>query len=270
VRYGSRFSVHRTAPAGQVDETPSRLKVMLPLNVDSNAPAFQPDVHVFDSGVRVYRSHLSPVQAARYRTRNLHEPIEEEWFRRLCQGSGVFRFADVGAGIGYYAILLKRLRPSAEVFCFEPLRVHAEYLAMNLRLNHIDAASVPVAQHAVCDRTGREPFHEENFGSRLTQEYGPTSSTVDTTTLEAIVEGINGPLDLVKIDVQGDERRVIAGAGRARKQIRAWIIGTHSPDLHRECVADMRTGGFDILFEDPAPAQQPDGLVVAVLPGAGG
>jgi FkbM family methyltransferase len=233
----------------------------------SNDPAFRDDVHVFDSGVRVFQSHISPAQAARYRTTNLHEPIEEGWFHRLTQGSGAFRFADVGAGIGYYSILLKLLRPSAEVFCFEPLRLHAEYLAMNLSLNHIDAAAVQIFPHAVCDRVGRQAFHEESFGSRLIPECGATSSVVDTTTLEAIVEGATGPLDLVKIDVQGDERRVIAGAGRARTQIRAWIVGTHSLELHRECLADMRGRGFNILFDDPAPAQQPDGLVVAVLPG---
>ena len=238
-------------------------------HLDSNDPAFRHDVHVFDSGVRVYQSHISPVQAARYRKTNLHEPIEEAWFRYLTQGNGAFRFADVGAGIGYYSILLKRLRPSAEVICFEPLRVHAEYLAMNLRLNHIEAAAVQIFQHAVCDRVGQQAFHEEDFGSRLIQEPGTTLPVVDTTTLEAIVEGCGGPLDLVKIDVQGDERRVIAGAGRARTQIRAWIIGTHSLELHRECLADMRGGGFTILFEDPVPAQQPDGLVVAVLPGSG-
>jgi FkbM family methyltransferase len=227
------------------------------------------EVHVFDSGVRVYQSHISPAQAARYRTTNLHEPIEEAWFHRLTQGSGAFRFADIGAGIGYYAILLKRLRPSAEVFCFEPLRLHAEYLARNLRLNDIEAAAVQIVQHAVCDRVGRQAFHEEDFGSRLIQECEGTSSVVDTTTLEDVVEGATGPLDLVKIDVQGEERRVIAGAGRARTQIRAWIVGTHSLELHRECLADMRGSGFSILFDDPAPAQQPDGLIVAVAPGSG-
>ena len=32
-RYGSRFNVHRTAAAGQVDDTPARLKVTVPLSV---------------------------------------------------------------------------------------------------------------------------------------------------------------------------------------------------------------------------------------------
>jgi FkbM family methyltransferase len=233
--------------------------------VNSTDSAFRDDVHVFDSGVRVYQSHISQVQAARYRHTNLHEPIEEAWFRRLTQGSLAFRFADVGAGIGYYSILLKRLRPSAEVLCFEPLRMHAQYLAMNLSLNRIEATAVQIFPHAVSDRVGRQAFHEEDFGSRLLSQCATPSSVVDTTTLEAIVD-TSGPIDLVKIDVQGDERRVIAGAGRARTQIRSWLIGTHSLQLHRECLAEMRAAGFNILFEEPAPAQQPDGLIVAVLP----
>lgn len=224
------------------------------------------DVHVFDNGVRVYLHHISEVQSARYRTTNLHEPVEEEWFRHLSQsGRGAFRFADIGAGIGYYAILLKRLRPCAEAFCFEPLQTHAENLVANLRLNDLDREAVSVLGLAVCDRVGREAFHEDSFGSRLAPDC-PHTSSVATTTLEAIVESISGPLDLVKVDVQGDERRVIAGAGRALKQIGAWVLGTHSLELHRQCLADFREGGLAILFEDPAPPGQPDGLIVAVWP----
>jgi FkbM family methyltransferase len=224
------------------------------------------EVHVFDSGVRVYTRHISPVQAARYRTVNRHEPIEEEWFTRLSlDGRGSFRFVDVGAGIGYYAILLKRLKPAAEALCFEPLPLHAEYLAANLALNAVDPTTVRVFPHAVSDTIGRQAFHEEDFGSHLIAAAAPSARLVETTTLEAIV-GEHGPIDLVKIDVQGDERRVIAGAGSQRTRIRTWIVGTHGPDLHRESVIDLARAGFDILYDDPAPAGQPDGLVVAARP----
>jgi FkbM family methyltransferase len=223
------------------------------------------ELHVFDNGLRVYKRHLSPVQAARYRVTNLHEPIEEAWFRRLSLiETSEFRFADVGAGIGYYSILLKLLRPSARVFCFEPLREHAEHLALNLTLNGIDRRGVQIFDLAVCDRVGRQAFHQEDFGSRLMSDGTSASSFVDTTTLEAIVAQISGPIDLVKIDVQGDELRVIAGAGSAMSSIHGWIIGTHSHDLHDACLAEMRSRGFAVLFEDEAPPHQPDGLIVAV------
>ena len=233
-------------------------------NVD-NIDRVDNDVHVFDNGLRVYRRHVSTVQAARYRITNLHEPIEEAWFCRLSLvEAGEFRFADVGAGIGYYSILLKLMRPSARVFCFEPLRQHAEYLESNLRLNGIDRDTVAFFDVAVCDRVGRQAFHQEDFGSRLRAESTSASNVVDTTTLEAIVENTSGPLDLVKIDVQGDELRVIAGAGDAVSRIRGWIIGTHSHDLHHACLTEMRSRAFAILFEEEAPLYQPDGLIVAV------
>ncbi len=178
------------------------------------------EVHVFDNGLRVYRRHISPVQAARYVTTNLHEPVEEAWFRRLSLiGTSEFRFADVGAGIGYYSILPKLIRPSARVFSFEPLPAHARHLGANLALNGIDENTVRILDRAVCDSIGQEAFHQEDFGSRLISEPSPTSTLVETTTLEAVVEDTSGPLDLVKIDGQGDELRVIIGDGRALRRI---------------------------------------------------
>jgi FkbM family methyltransferase len=222
------------------------------------------DVHVFDNGLRLHRSHISPVQAARYQITNLHEPVEEAWFRKLSLVErDAFTFADVGAGIGYYAILMKLLRPSARVFCFEPLAEHARHLAANLRLNGIDGDSVSIFERAVSDRIGRQAFHREDFGSRLVPEATPQSSIVETTTLEAVVDAAGGRLDLVKIDVQGDEVRVIAGAGHAASRIGAWIVGTHSPELHQASITALRDRGLEILFEDAVPPHQPDGLVVA-------
>jgi FkbM family methyltransferase len=224
------------------------------------------DVHVFDNGLRVYRRHLSPIQAARYRETNLHEPIEEEWFVRLVSGGGDrYRFVDVGAGIGYYAILVRRLRPAADVYCFEPLREHATRLTENLALNGVDSDGVRIFETAVCDRVGAQPFHQEDFGSRLLPQGAPAAAVVPTTTLQAVIEETTGDLDLVKVDVQGDELRVIAGAGASAPRIRSWIVGTHGPDLHRESTEALRALGCRILFEDPNPPHQPDGLIVARL-----
>jgi hypothetical protein len=74
---------------------------------------------------------------------------------------------------------------------------------------------------------------------------------------------MSGPLDLVKVDVQGDELRVITGAGPAFSQVRGWIVGTHSPAIHSACVEEFNRRGVAILFEDAAPPHQPDGLIVA-------
>jgi FkbM family methyltransferase len=230
--------------------------------------AVENEIHVFDSGVRLFRSHISEFQATRYRNINLHEPIEEEWFGKLSAvETEPLHFADVGAGIGYYSILMKLLRPSARVFCFEPLREHAAHLAENLALNGIVDGSVRICDLAIADSSGQQPFHEENFGSRLLRDDVGARSFVQTTTLEAVVERMSGPLDLVKVDVQGDELRVIAGAGRALSQVRAWIVGTHGPEIHSACVEEFRRRGLSILFEDATPPHQPDGLIVAMRDG---
>jgi FkbM family methyltransferase len=228
-------------------------------------PPVDDDVHVFANGLRLYRSHLSPVQAARYRETNLHEPVEEEWFGRLLLAAGEApRIADVGAGVGYYTILAKRLRPAAEVFAFEPLGEHHRRVPANLALNGIVTSGVRLFAAAVCDGVGTQPFHEQDFGSHLLPAGGAPTSLVATTTLGALLADVGGRLDLVKVDVQGDELRVIAGAAAVLDRIDAWLVGTHSPELHAACLAELEGRGYLIAFADVAPPRQPDGLIVAV------
>jgi FkbM family methyltransferase len=224
-----------------------------------------PDEHVFANGVRLDRRHLSTYQVARYRLANLHEPVEEEWLGRLLAAAGSApRFADVGAGIGYYSILVKLLRPDACVFAFEPLPEHFERLHPGFVRNGIDATAVRCYELALCDSEGREPFHREDFGSRLLGIGEPASLWTDTTTLARVVATLSGPLDVVKVDVQGAELRVIAGAAATSEQIGAWLVGTHSDALHSACRAALVDRGYEIAWDDPHPPGQPDGLVVAV------
>jgi FkbM family methyltransferase len=224
------------------------------------------EIHEFANGVRVHRSHLLALQMQRYRIMNLHEPVEEHWFREICEagGGGTFRFADVGAGIGYYSILLKQLNPAARIFCFEPFDIHANYLRANLLLNGIADDTVSIFENAVSDQVGSSPFYRQDYSSRLldADDAGATNS-VPTTTVAWIVQNLSGPLDLIKVDVQGAELRVIDGAAPVVGQIGAWIIGTHGKEVHSACVDRLRELGYQIACDDAAPAHQPDGLIVA-------
>jgi FkbM family methyltransferase len=142
-------------------------------------------------------------------------------------------FADIGANIGYYAMLAGRLvGPDGRVFAFEPNpEIHGR-LVENARLNGL--ANVTTSTEAVTDHEGTVTFY-----ASATPENSGISSTipgaglgeariVPATTLDAFAARIGRKLDLVKIDVEGAELQVLEGG-------RGLLSGPDAPNLIFEC-----------------------------------
>jgi hypothetical protein len=119
----------------------------------------------------------------------------------LAPGALIF---DVGAHVGLTAIVMALLRPDCEVVAFEPVPDALDCLRRNLAHNAIE--NVVVAPVAVTD-------HAE--GVRMTNS-GPWSVVGHG---ELICSSIRlddrqDPPDFIKIDVEGSEPNVLAGASR--------------------------------------------------------
>jgi FkbM family methyltransferase len=230
-------------------------------------------VHTFDNGVRVYRSTLIPQQLERYTAVNLHEPEEERIFLELLDSSSEGLFLDVGAGIGYYSILAKRVAPGVSVHAFEPLPIHRQAITEHLALNRLGVESVKVHPEAVAARAGRAAFARADYGSRVIASPGRLRrrGTVPTTTVDRFLAKREGVVALAKVDVQGTELAVLAGARSSLSagRVRAWLIGTHSMLIHDECIAILTGHDYEIVHADPAPSGQPDGIVAARATRAG-
>lgn len=231
----------------------------------------QQATHTFSNGVSVYRHHLLATQLERYAEENVHEADEEQHFidavHSLPRG-GVY--VDVGAAIGYYIILASLLRPDLTVHAFEPLPTHREQLAANLRLNGLgDAASIVVHPEAIAAHPGTRRFEDLSFGSRLApggwRDWIKPSTRLltDTTTLDLFAA--DKELALVQIDIQGFETEALQGARESlsRKAIGIMIVGTHGSRVHNACKDILLAHGYSITVDQPAPRNQPDGVLVA-------
>lgn len=249
-------------------------------------------VHTFNNAIKVMKNHLAPEQVERYEKINLHEPEEEELFNavlREMDPSGTF--VDVGAAIGYYCILAKKTLPSLQVHAFEPLPQFRDYLTQNATLNDLAADAIIVHAEAVAARCGTAKFVDRQYGSsfqrsdtstwrllarrlkrlqrNLVQQKvaNPTQTTaqVRVTTLDKFIDRLGQKVDLIMVDVQGFEVDVLAGASRSMTDelIRRWLIGTHSPELHRRCLDVVRHAGYEISVEQAKSTHQPDGIILA-------
>lgn len=140
---------------------------------------------------------------------------------------------DVGANIGQFAVASSRLFQGVAVFPFEPDPRVAEQLRKNVGM----PVSENVRVTAVGDSVGTATFHvnlDPQVSSLLPLgedriESFPESKvvkeiTVPLSTLDVVFDEVTlaEPI-LLKIDVQGFEDRVIAGAGVFLKRVR-WVL----------------------------------------------
>jgi len=141
-----------------------------------------------------------------------YEPHLTAAFERYCQPG--MTVVDVGANLGYYALLAARLvGPSGRVVALEPNSENCRLLLSSLRLNGIEHVEViPVA----VDVSTGWAYYSTHVGSNggliddgeLLDRPGVV---VPTFALDDIV---TYPVDLLKMDVEGAEGRVVKGAQR--------------------------------------------------------
>jgi FkbM family methyltransferase len=146
------------------------------------------------------------------------------------------RIFDIGANIGYYAIMESRLTgPDGSVLAGEPSPSNIELLRRNLDLNGV--RNVTVRQGAVSDKAGERPFHLathsnlntfHDTGSGAEHLQGRTIPVL-TATVPGLAEEFGAP-DLIRMDVEGHEVEVIRGlipAVREGKMRPLIIFETH-------------------------------------------
>ncbi len=139
---------------------------------------------------------------------------------------------DVGANIGLSTILLAR---SAKfVFAFEASPRNADYLVRNLELN--DISNVKVVRGAVSDTDAVVRIHEARFGagSHVVSDSHVAGNRVPTIEVPSLtLDGMDLPaIGLMKVDVEGHEPNVLAGARKLLSrdapliytEINAWCL----------------------------------------------
>jgi len=224
-------------------------------------------IKVFDNGIRVFDRYLIDEQRMRYANVNLHEPVEERWIIDLCHRTttGSFRFWDVGAGIGYYSLLVARHFPSSIIEAFEPLEYHADAIEHHLALNNIPKEKIVIHRTALGNITGNSKLIVQGFGTAIQTDDCASLSTIEVpiARIDDILSGSSARVDLLKVDVQGLELDVIEGARHSSYKIGCWVVGTHGSEVHAACHAALNALGYTVIFSEPRVDNQPDGLIVA-------
>lgn len=139
---------------------------------------------------------------------------------------------DVGAYFGYYGLLVKSLDESAAVVLLEPDPDNAALIRETLARLRLDG--LELRQVAVSDENGSATFLAdpvsgstgtlEADGSPADMHWGEARPvTVRTVTVDDEL-GQSGDVDLLKIDVEGHEEKVVRGASETLQRCQPVVV----------------------------------------------
>ena len=186
-----------------------------------------------------------------------HEPGSRELVRRLLEPGGTF--LDVGANVGLYTVVAgRRVGPEGRVLAVEADAGNRGWLERNVRANGL--GNVEVLPFAAGAEHRHRRFRLRRDGGHHGFYRHPVEATVETIEVEerpldALVEG---PVDLVKLDVEGGELEVLRGMERILEENpRIRLLLEWNPPLLRAAELEVEAAprwlagrGFELLRVD--------------------
>jgi FkbM family methyltransferase len=167
---------------------------------------------------------------------------------------------DVGAGRGQFAVFALDRFPDAEIFCFEPLpssyatacRALGESNRMHLRrvaIGQLEGTSRLFVTADADSSSLRAPTAEQARSFAGTSTFG--EAEVEVETLDRALGVVTRPA-LLKLDVQGGELEVLAGAGRVLESVDEVFAECSFVELYRgqplaeDVIAYLAARGFKL------------------------
>ena len=231
----------------------------------------QPRCELVHNGIRVV--YATPTAYTKWRVDSLFEkePITIEWIAGFAQGQVL---VDVGANVGMYTIWAAKTR-GVRVLAFEPEAQNYALLNRNIAMNNLGGLAKAYCL-ALSDAAGYSELHLSNMqiggschslGERVDFKHEPmtpaySQGCVAARLDELVAAGLVPPPDYIKIDVDGFEPKVIAGARRVLREhkVRSLLIEVNQnlPD-HMQMVAQLTALGFSYDPAQVAAAERKSG-----------
>jgi FkbM family methyltransferase len=166
-------------------------------------------------------------------------------------GSGCVVF-DVGANAGFYTLLASRLvGDEGCVYAVEPLACNVQYLMRHIELN--GCRNVRIIQAAAGDTTTLGGFSTDRNASMngVVDRMG-AHLIVPVLPIDTLVRDYRfRPPSLIKIDVEGSEASVLAGAAEVLSRYHpAILLALHGPKCATDCRAILAAHDYGIYALD--------------------
>ena len=194
----------------------------------------------------------------------LFESTEMQWVANFLKPG--MKVIDIGANVGLYSVLAASLiGENGRVWAFEPSKETFNRLKRNLELNN---CSVVVAlELALTNESDAAKYLVSDAGYGDVYRYlasspdskSPNAELIQTTTLDAFVQEHNiDNIDLIKIDVEGGEYKVLLGSLKVlADNKKVTIMFENEADwceragcTQHDCLNLLRENGFNLFTWD--------------------
>jgi FkbM family methyltransferase len=200
-----------------------------------------------------------------WRGLDYYEPLTAALMGSLARTTPLF--VDAGSNIGVHALRLAAAEPGMDIIAFEPNpRLHA-LLKDNVRVNGF--RNVTVEPIALSDRDGIGPLYlsPSDMSASLEEQFEAAHAgvvSVQVGTLDRYFGDLRMPdrRFLLKVDVEGHEPAVLAGAAATIRRCR--------PDIIAETATPLPAATIDMLYRCGYRFRQitDEGLMPCVVPAA--
>lgn len=159
-------------------------------------------------------------------------------------------FVDCGANIGSYSVLLGKI--CIQGYAVEPSTVTCEILDKNLMLNHL--SNVKIIKKGVSDKVGYLYFTKDldsvNHIVEGDNVEPQNCECIDVDTLDSICGDDKHSINILKIDVEGHEEKVLLGAAELLKSPNLNVVIMEVFE-NKKLENLMRENGFELYSYDP-------------------
>jgi len=235
-----------------------------------------PRCEIEHDGLRVV--FAAPTTGTKWRVDTLFEkePCTIQWIASFACGEVL---VDVGANVGMYTIWAAKTR-GAKVYAFEPEAQNYALLNRNIAMNAL-GDQVKAYCLALSDAPGYSELHLSSMqmggschslGERVDFAHRPMKPVFSQGCIAARLDdlvsaGVVPPPDYIKIDVDGIEPKVVAGARRtiASRKVRSLLIETNQNLAdHLQMVSELKSLGYRYDPAQVAAAERRSGAFKGV------
>ena len=168
---------------------------------------------------------------------NYERHVMDAWIQALPDKKIIY---DIGGFNGLYGLLAAKNNPDAQVTIFEPDHTNAEHIRQNIRLNELK--NCIAVEAAVSDTSGTTTFSQ---GGTSGEHIGATGTEVRVIALKDMPKA-----DLIKIDVEGAELKVLMGMGyttTALLEVHPLFVSRFS-DTEEDIAAFLKQEEYTVKF----------------------
>ncbi len=167
--------------------------------------------------------------ANKYGMRDLPEDV----FSRINES----HIIDGGAFTGDTLLLFHELFPKSRIFAFEPQKSAYEKLTHNIAKHKLDTQTVPLCR-GLSHCSEKIPLYTRFAADSAaschnhTQDDKILTETITTVTVDEVFKYNTEPLGLIKLDVEGFEKKALQGAEKTIRKHKPVIVAAiyHSPE----------------------------------------